>query len=129
MAYFQAARVGDPNANNGVLTGTLDNQHQADLSKAAADSASAQSKVYQKEILLTQNEIDKAYFLLLGLSKQAREDDKLKKALEALLNFRLVIVVSDMKQAREDIEELFQPNLATIQERCGELMEANSKRL
>jgi hypothetical protein len=129
MAYFQAAKTKDPNLSSGVLVGALDSERQADLSKAAADAATSQSRVYQREILLSQNEMDKSYFLLLGLSQKVREDEKLKKALEVLLSFRFVTVASDMKQARLDIEEVFKPNLTIIQERCGELMEVNSKKL
>jgi hypothetical protein len=129
MAYFRAARTNDPNSNTGVPVGSLDNERQADLARAAADTATAQSKIYQKEILLTHNEIDKSYFLLLGLSSKAREDEKLKKALEALLNFRLITIAADMKQARQDIEKVFTTNLAIIQERCGQLMEDSSRRL
>ena len=127
MAYYQAARTEDPNSNTATPVGALDNTHKADLARSAAEEATAQSKIYQKEILLTQNEIDRSYFLLLGLILKARKDAKLKEALTALLDFRFITVASDMKQAKQDIEIIFLPNLATIQAQCGELIERSSK--
>jgi len=125
MAYYQAARI--TFNTTAPIEGDLDNEQKADTAKAAATEAKSQAQAYQKQILTTQGEIDKAYFLLMGLNSTVRENKKLKKALEALLDFRLVTVSSDMDLPRENIENVFKPNLGIIQKECGELMVANTK--
>lgn len=125
MSYYQAAKVeASPTV---TFPGQLERHEQADLSKAAANAAKSQAQSYQGEILKTQNELDGAYFLLMGVSKRVRNDTKLRDALVELLDFNLVITGDDFKATKRKIQDTFAPNIDIAQQHLGALMEENTQ--
>lgn len=102
-------------------------EEAASLAFSAATEAKSQAQIYQAHILDSQKEIDKSYFLLLGYSADARNDDKLKKALEGIISYRHVGVYKSYKDAKNDIEEAFKKPLEEIQTQCSAIMIDNTK--